>query len=128
MSSRFSTLLRGLVSNGARTAPDAGDERLRGRTYPVPFDRVWRAALGLAGGRLERWDLLEADDEQGLIRSAVEKRLLAPAGEVTIRITLDADAQTRVDALAIAPGRWADLGAGARRLVRFFRALDRALE
>lgn len=124
----MSALLRGLITNGASTAPEADDARLRGRTYPVAFERVWRAAIGLAGGRLEHWSLLETDDQQGLIRSAVEKRLFAPAGEVTIRITLDANAQTRVDALAVAPGRWADLGAGARRLIRFFRALDRALE
>jgi uncharacterized protein (DUF1499 family) len=46
---------------------------------------------------------------------------------VEVRILLDADAQTRVDARSVSRVEKADLGANARRLVRFFDGLDRAL-
>lgn len=123
----LATFWRGLRSNGARTSPDAADPRLTGRTYAIPFDRVWQLALGLADGGLQRWTLTEADDYDGVIHAEIAPAYLRPATSVTIRIWLSADGQTRVDAEAIAPDRSGDLGMSARALALFFTSLDRAL-
>lgn len=108
------------------TAADAADPTLRGRTYAIPFDDVWQAAVRLAGGRLRGWRLAESDDTEGVIRSET-KRLTGALYDATIRITLDDDAQTRVDARVVArrPGR--DFGTAVRMVRRFFRSLDRTL-
>lgn len=120
-------MLRGLLVNGAETREDAASPWLRGRTYAIAFDRVWHAALTLADGGLARWQLLEADDQEGVIHAKTLEARLSPATRVTIRIGLGRDAQTRVDASAHAPGRRNDLGMSARALAHFFSELDRAL-
>ncbi|HEX7051593.1 MAG TPA: DUF1499 domain-containing protein [Longimicrobiales bacterium] len=120
-------LLSAFTRNQASTAPDADDPRLRGRTYAIPFDRVWELALALADGGLRRWHVLDADDQEGVIHAEAHAALFRTIHDVTIRIGLDADAQTRVDAQAAARTTRGDLGASARRIAAFFRALDRAL-
>lgn len=124
----FGAVRRGLTRNTAYTAPDSGDARLGGRTYAVPFDTVWEAAIALAGGGLRGWSVLGADDEEGVIEGAVHGRLQRFNSAVTIRISLDRDAQTRVDAVSATVSGKADLGTNARRLGRFFRSLDREVE
>jgi hypothetical protein len=47
--------------------------------------------------------------------------------DIMVRITLDENAQTRVDASAQARKPLTNLGRSRRRLRRFFRALDTAL-
>jgi hypothetical protein len=122
------SVLKGLTRNVAFTAPAAEDHRLRGRTYAVPFEEVWQAAGRLLGGGLAGWELRETDDQDGILRGVAPGRVDWLTGAITIRITLDHDAQTRVDGLAASrTGRW-DLGANARHLHRFFTALDRELE
>ena len=111
----------------AATAAAAPDPHLRGRTYAVPFERVWQAALALAGGRLRGWRVVDADDQEGVIRAEARRRFGRACDDVIVNIGLDADAQTRVDAVSSAREGWTDLGANARRLRRFFRALDRAV-
>lgn len=108
------------------TATDAADPSLRGRTYAIPFEDVWQGAVRLAGGGLRRWQLGHSDDTEGLIR-AETKRLTGAMYDATIRIGLDDNAQTRVDARIIArqPGR--DFGTAKRMIRRFFRSLDRTL-
>lgn len=106
------------------TTPQASDPRLRGRTYAVPFEDVWQAALKLTAGR--RWTRVDADDTEGVILATV-KSLTGAVHDVMVRVTLDADAQTRVDASAQAHRRYSDLGGSKRRLRRLFRALDRTL-
>jgi len=120
--------VRGMfASGGAATAPDASDERLRGRTYAVPFDEVWECSVRLAGGGLSGWRVLEADDVAGVLRAAQRGRLRRAERAATVRIGFDADAQTRVDLdIAGAPGG-PDFGAAARAIHRFCRALDREL-
>jgi hypothetical protein len=124
----FGAVRRGLTRNTAFTAADSRDRRLRGRTYAVPFDTVWRAALGLVDGGLRGWSVLGADDEEGVIEGAIHGRLRRFNSAVTIRISLDRDAQTRVDGLAASVTGQADLGTNARRLGRFFRSLDQSIE
>ncbi|MFO7894882.1 MAG: DUF1499 domain-containing protein [Longimicrobiales bacterium] len=121
-------VVRGLTRNVAFTSPDAGDSRMRGRTYAIPFEDVWQASLRLVDGELRRWQLLEADDREGIIRGVARGLSDRFSSAVTIRITLDHNAQTRVDALSASRSGRYDLGSNARRLRKFFRSLDRALE
>ena len=119
-------LARALGTDDVGTDPRAEDPRLRGRTWSVPFDAVWRAAMILAGGGLSGWRLASSDDLQGVIVATTHSRL-AGTLRITIHIRLDDNGQTRVDARCHAEGRSRDFGAGVRRLVRFFDALDRVL-
>lgn len=111
----------------AATAAHSSDPELRGRTYAIPFDTVWEASLRLAGGGLRRWTVLEADDQVGFIKAETRALIGGSEHDIHISITLDQDAQTRVDATAQARKPDWDLGAARRRLRRFFGALDRAL-
>lgn len=120
-------LLRLLRENAAATAPDAEDPRLRGRTYAVPFEQVWQATLALVGGQLNGWRVVEADDYDGVIRAEATARLPRTIADVTVRITLDPNAQTRVDAQAVSRTNRGDLGASTRHLIRLFTALDQSL-
>lgn len=117
---------RALTGNRAATAPDHEDPSLRGRTYAVPFERVWRAALTIASGR-SGWTILDADDLEGHIRIEAKTPVLRFVDDVEIRIGLDADAQTRVDMTSGSRKGKVDLGTNARRIRRFFKHLDRKL-
>lgn len=125
--SLWETVWVGLTRNVAFTTPGAEDARLRGRTYAIPFEEVWQASLRLLGGGLARWEVVEADDQEGIIRGTVRGPLERFTSSFTVRIVLDANAQTRVDTLSASRAGRADLGVNARRIRRFFRALDRAL-
>lgn len=120
-------LLRGLQENVAETRPQHEDPRLRGRTYHVPFQRVWEEVLHLASGGLPRWRIVEADDRRGILHAESTTLLFKFVDDVVIRVRLDDDGQTRVDARSASRKGRADLGTNARRLARFFRSLDRRL-
>ncbi len=119
--------LMGVKQKSAATDANAEDPRLRGRTYAIPFDRVWNEAVSLASGGLRRWRVLNADDHEGVIQALATDSIFRSTASVTIRIVLDENAQTRVDAAAENVSGRADLGACARHLGRFFRALDVAV-
>ncbi|HSG47520.1 MAG TPA: DUF1499 domain-containing protein [Longimicrobiales bacterium] len=121
------TLVQGDRRNRTSTHPAHPDPLLRGRTYAIPFDTVWTAALRLAGGGLPRWNVIRADDGPGVIQAEVRPRLWGENGDALVRVGLDADAQTRVDLVSSSRGNRNDLGASRRRAIRFFKALDRAL-
>lgn len=118
---------KGFTERTARTSPECADPDLAGRTYTIPFDPVWNAALRLAAGGLRGWQVISADDELGVIRADIRGRILPLEANVLIAVTLDPDAQTRVDMSALGNHRGGDLGANRRRIRRFFRALDRDL-
>ena len=121
-------LLSGLRENRAATDPAHDEAGLRGRTYAIPFEAVWQASLGVVGGRLARWTHVRSDDVTGVILAEVAAAFLRPAGDVLIKVTLDENAQTRVDmSTSSRTERW-DLGASYRRVGQFFRALDQALD
>jgi hypothetical protein len=124
---RLRRFVTALQATEARTSPKAEDPRLKGRTYAVPFERVWQAALRLADGGLRGWVLVSADDQAGVINAEAANVLLRRTDDVEVRVQLDADAQTRVDARSTSRVEKADLGANARRLVKFFESLDRAV-
>jgi hypothetical protein len=115
---------RAFRTNFAETSLDAEDPRLRGRTYAVPIEEVWQAARSLASGGLPGWRIRSSDDLAGIINAQAKNILRRSPDDVRIRISLDEDAQTRVDARSGSRDGRADLGMNARRLVRFFRALD----
>ena len=107
------------------TGPGAADPGLRGRTYAIPFEDVWQGTLRLVRGKLGGWSLEYADDREGVVNALVASRLRWLQGVVEVRIALDVNAQTRVDATSATPAAFHDFGANARRLRRFFQALDR---
>lgn len=125
--SAVARLKRALTRNVAETSDAPDDPRLRGRAYAIPFEDVWRAAHALAGGKLHGWRIVAADDREGIIEAEARTLVFRFVDDVTIRIRLDEDAQTRVDVRSASRKGRADLGANARRIARFFRALDRRL-
>jgi hypothetical protein len=116
---------RGLPRVDVRTAPTHEDGRLRGRTYAIPFEDVWQAALALSDGALKGWRVISSDDHDGIITAEAHRRWPAATDRVILRIGLDRDAQTRVDAEAAA---WGETRLSphrtAKHLFRFFRELD----
>jgi len=120
-------MLGPLERNFAETAQAHEDPRLRGRTYAIPFEDVWNAAHALAGGGLRGWRVVSSNDQEGVIHAEAKLLFGDRLDDVTIRVGLDRDAQTRVDARAAARQGRTDWGRNARRLRRFFRALDRAV-
>jgi uncharacterized protein (DUF1499 family) len=121
-------LSRALTRNHAQTSHDDVDPRLRGRTYAVPFEQVWQASLALAGGGLRRWHVVESDDYEGIIKAESKTFLLRYVDDVSVTIQLDQDAQTRVDMESRSRKGSADFGTNARRIGKFFRALDQRLK
>ncbi len=117
-------LVRGLSGNRAETRPDSPDSRLRGRTYGIPFDQVWNAALLVAEEDIRRWEVISWDDRSGTIVIEAQTPLLRWIDDVRVHISLDADAQTRVDVTSMSRKGYVDLGQNARRIGRFFRLLD----
>ncbi|MBI4538759.1 MAG: DUF1499 domain-containing protein [Gemmatimonadetes bacterium] len=120
-------LFRALTRNVAETHPGEPDPRLRGRTYAIPFDEIWNAALKLAGGALPRWRLVHTDDREGVIRAKARTRVFRFVDDVVIHIGLDLNGQTRLDLRSRSRRGWVDLGMNARRIGRFCRRLDAAV-
>ena len=117
-------VLRGFTKNRAATDPAAPDERLRGRTYTIPFEEVWQAAISLSGGGLTRWSIVMADDQAGIIDAHYRTRVFSIETDVWIQIGLDEDAQTRVDVQAASRTERTDLGLTKRTIGHFLRRLD----
>ena len=116
--------LRALTRNRAFTHEEADDPRLRGRSYAVPFAAVWTAAMEIAQ-QSRGWSVVQSDPVAGEIVAEARSRLWKFVDDVWIRISLDEEAQTRVDVTSASRTGSADLGANARRIARFLHALDR---
>jgi len=119
---------KGFTERVARTSADSNDPVLAGRTYAIPFDPVWQAALWLSGGGLRGWTLVSADDQLGVIRADVRSPLFPLEANVLVSVTLDPNAQTRVDMSALGNHRGGDLRVNYRRIRHFFHSLDEALD
>ena len=124
----MSGLLRGFFGKSAETCPRAGDARLRGRTYAIPFDRVWSAAEAAASGECPRWTLISANDEAGVIVAEVRTLVSRRIGDARIEIGLDGHAQTRLDVHVVMRGKRGDLGGAARVVGAFVKRLDASLQ
>ncbi len=118
----------GLTSSSAHSSWNSGIPGLSGRTYAIPFGTVWEAAVRLAAGGLRGWAVTASDDLAGIVEARVRGLLRLFPAAVVITVSLDDDAQTRVDLAAEGRHRGGDLGVNASRIRRFFSALDRALE
>lgn len=123
----MSGITRGLTTAEAATDPQAEDPRLRGRTYAIPFERVWSAAVSIADGGLARWQLAGADDVSGVIRARWTTFFSKRIADVRIDIGLDENGQTRVDLRARSRGDRGDLGGNPRAIGHFLRRLDERL-
>lgn len=117
----------GLADRSARASTDAADTNLAGRTYAIPFARVWDAAVQLASGGLRGWTAPRLDDQKGVLEARVCGLVLRYPADFVITISLDENAQTRVDLTALSRRRGGDFGVNVRRIRRFCTALDRAL-
>ena len=121
-------ILKGLIDNQAETDAISADHRLRGRTYAIPFDKVWQATLQVAGGGLRGWILASADDQEGVIEASTRTSILGLQGRARVEVRLDENAQTRVDVASASHAQFGDLGRNRRAIGRFFRLLDQHLE
>ena len=119
-------LIRALPRNRAWTDPASPDRRLRGRAYAIPFAEVWGAALDTARVT-KRWTVITADARSGVIEAEARTALWRFVDDVQVRVHLDGDGVTRVDATSASRVGGADLGTNARRIARFLHALDRRL-
>lgn len=118
---------RAVPRNRAETDPTSSDPRLCGRTYAIPFDRVWTTILEIASSS-RGWTVLHTDDLAGVLRCESKTFFLRRVDDVFVRVSLDENAQTRVDVTSRSRSERHDLGSNARRIGRFFEKLDRLLK
>jgi hypothetical protein len=107
-----------------RTHPHHVDPTLKGRTYAIPFTRVWRGVSELAGGKLRGWSTLEADEDDGILRAECVSLVFKKVDDIEIRLSLDENALTRVDA----SGSPREETGGTRRVTKRIRTLFNALD
>ena len=117
-----------LTGNRTETDPRSQDLHLRGRTYAIPFDRVWKMALELVATDLRGWTVTFEDDESGVIQAEAKTLFMRLIDDVQIDVTLDENGQTRVDLVSHGRVSSGDLGRNARRVRRFLKMLDRKLD
>lgn len=121
MDSRFR---RVLGDGAAQTRPDATDPRFRGRTYSIPFEDVWQASLAILQSGLRGCSVRLSNDRDGIIIAEASATLPRRIDDITVSVTLDKDAQTRVDMRSLSREGKSDFGANARRIAKFFDMLD----
>jgi uncharacterized protein (DUF1499 family) len=119
-------ILRGLTENQAATHPTSDDPLLQGRTYAIPFDEVWNAAVRIAK-ELRGWSVASADDLRGLIIASTTTRFFDMRDDVRVWVRLDANAQTRVDVTSTSRTNRPTLGRNRRTVGHFLDRLDGSL-
>ena len=126
----MSAFLDGLSVKEAKTEPGHEDPRLRGRTYAIPFDTVWQAALSIGGGGIRGWSIVRTNDQHGVLELLVQPGIGPHSKHVDVRVDigLDQNAQTRVDMRAVSRTGRGDMGRTKRLAHRFFTHLDQRLE
>jgi uncharacterized protein (DUF1499 family) len=115
-----------LTQNTAQTSEQAEDPRLRGRTYVIPFAKVWDEIIEMIESK-SRWTLVSADEGTGLIHAEAKTLVLRRVDDVRFKLKLDQNALTRVDMWSASRVGKGDIGTNARRIRRFCRELDRRL-
>ena len=124
----MSGFVHGLKHRRASTDPESVDPRLRGRTYTIPFEDVWQAAVGLCDGGIRGWSLIRKNDQTGVVLALVQPGPLSKHVDIEIHIALDENAQTRTDLTAESRTERGDFGRSARLVALFLRELDERLE
>ena len=125
---KLSGILRGLTQNRAHTDPASKDRRLRGRTYAIPFDKVWSESVRIAREGMRGWTVTIEDDGLGVLEAESATLIWRFIDDVHISVGLDEDGQTRVDVTSASRVGKGDLGRNPRTIARFIRTLDRALD
>lgn len=123
----MSEVWRALVGSDVRTDQGSPDPAFRGRTYAIPFERVWAVALAIADGGLRGWKVVRSDDVGGVLEAEVVSAIGKRVSDVRVKVGLDSNAQTRVDAQASERKSSVELGGNRRRVKRFMAALDQQL-
>ena len=123
----MSPLPRGFTHNQAHTDPASEDHRLRGRTYAIPFDRVWTESAHVARKRMWGWTVTTEDNQLGVLEAESVTLILRFVDDVHVSVGLDDNGQTRVDVTSASRIGRGDLGRNPRTIGRFIRKLDRAL-
>jgi hypothetical protein len=123
----MSEVWRALVGSDVRTDQGSPDPSLRGRTYAISFERVWAVALAVADGGLRGWKVVRSDDVRGLLEAEAQSSITKRISDVRIKVGLDSNGQTRVDAQASERKSAVELGGNRRRVKRFMAALDQQL-
>lgn len=127
MNSDAPSLWNRLRQTSAETVPASPDPLLQPRSYPIPFEYVWREAVTLADGGLRGWSLITTDDHEGMIEATAKPLIFPGTNRVTVEIGLDDDGQTFVHLRAVSEEGRAGLGTNHRHIARFLRALDATL-
>jgi uncharacterized protein (DUF1499 family) len=117
---------KALTQNTAQTSELAEDPRLRGRTYVIPFAKVWDEIIEMIESK-RRWTLVSADEGAGLIHAEARTLVFRFVDDVRFKLKLDQNALTRVDMWSASRVGKGDIGTNARRIRRFYRQLDRRL-
>lgn len=73
------------------------------------------------------WTAVDADERAGCLRAEARTAIFHFVDDVEVRVTLDADGQTRVDMSSISRVGPADLGTNRRRIRRYMRTLDASM-
>lgn len=117
------TIHRWLHENVADTrAPDGPAPRL----YAAPFARVWDEILAEVERR-RRWTLRHKDEELGIITVECRSLVLRLVDDLTVWVSLDDNALTRVEARSRSRVGKGDFGVNRRRIERLLGTLDRAV-
>ena len=116
-------MLRWLTENEADTRDEDGPS---GRRLQVPYLRVWDA-LGEEIRSHSRWDLVEADRQEGRIRVECSSLVFGFVDDLEVDVSLDENGFTRVEARSAARVGNTDFGVNRRRVRRLMRALDERL-
>jgi len=114
--------------NLAHTNADHPDPAFRGRTYAIPFARVWAAIVEIASNKLKGWTVTEADEDLGILRAECKVTFSKKLDDVEIRLSLDENALTRVDMSSASREEGGSLGRNNRRIRKFFPLLDKKIE
>lgn len=97
-----------------------------GRTYTVPFARVWDAVDAEIRAQ-RRWELVHADEERGLFTVVCRSFLGRRVDDLSVWVRLDDYGLTRLDVRAGARESGRGTGANRRRVNDLLRAVDEAL-
>lgn len=121
-------ILLAIREERADTHPSSADLRLVGRTYAIPFEHVWNAAVGVANEGMRGWSVAGTDDLSGLIIASTITRIFNIRDDVRVRIRLDENGQTRVDMSSKSRSEKPSLGRHRRTIGRFLDRLDQRLD
>ena len=120
------SLLTALTRNVAETSPNAEDPRLRTRLYALSRDTVWTTVQQIAALQ-QGWTVIKLDPAEGTLQAEARTRLLKFVDDVTIHVRQASGQRISVDVLSRSRVGLGDFGANARRIGRFFEALDSTL-